>query len=418
MKKILILAVLLASFGFTANHFYPIDGYNLTGIKRLVYLERVKSGEIKSTRIPPGAFRPLDSIQLNLVNRKAEIPELPEVNDTLQQKVDRLFRGLDKNYSIGIIDMTEGRPIRYAQHRESAQYQPGSVGKLVVLTAFFNQLCQIFPEGDFEQRRDLLKTKQIKAGSWALHDHHTIPVYDLETGKLVKRTVQASDVFSLYEWLDHMVSVSNNGAASVVWREAVLMHVFQGHYPDLTFEEGEAYFKNTPKSELSEMAINLVNEPLRELGITEDEWRLGKFFTSGAGAYIPGRGGSTGTPIGLMKFVMALEKGELIDYKSSLEMKRILYMTDRRIRYAAAKKLDSAAVYFKSGSLYSCAKDKGPCGKYKGNVYNYMNSVAIVEHPDGVRYAVCLMSNVLHKNSAYDHLVLASRIDDIIEERD
>ncbi|CDF80871.1 conserved hypothetical protein, beta-lactamase f amily [Formosa agariphila KMM 3901] len=416
MKKLLLLIVVLASFGFTANHFYPIDGYALTGIKRLAYLERVKSGEIKSHRIPPGAFRPLDSIGLNLKDRKSELGAVPQIDEALQGRIEQLFRGLDKNYSIAVLDMTKGQPIRYAQHRESVGYQPGSVGKLVVLSAFFNQLCQILPGGDFEERRQLLKDKIVKAGNWALYDHHTVPIYDLDTQNLVKRTIRATDEFTLYEWLDNMVSVSNNGAASVVWREAVLMHVFQGEYPKLTFEEGEAYFKKTPKSELSEMAINLVNEPLRELGITEEEWRLGKFFTNGAGNYIPGRDGSIGTPIGLIKFVIALEKGEIVDEASSLEMKRLLYMTDRRIRYAASKRLDSSAVYFKSGSFYKCDKDKGKCGDYAGNVYNYMNSVAVVEKPNGTRYAVCLMSNVLHKNSAYDHLMLASKIDAIMDD--
>ncbi|MHA7942800.1 serine hydrolase [Formosa sp. 3Alg 14/1] len=418
MKKLLLLIVILGCFGFTANHFYPIDGYTVTGIKRLVYLERVKRGEIKSDRIPPGAFKDLNSIQLNLVDRRSEVENLPEVDKALQGRVEKLFRGLDKNYSMTVLEMTKGEPLRYAQHRESVGYQPGSVGKLVVLAAFFNQLCEIFPGSSFEERQQLLKNKIITAGKWALYDHHTVPFYNLETQKLVKRKVVASDTFSLYEWLDHMVSVSNNGAASVVWREAVLMHVFQDKYPELTFEESEAYFKSTPKSELSKMAIDLVNAPLRTLGITEDEWRLGKFFTSGAGEYIPGNGGSIGTPIGLIKFVMALEKGEVVDEKSSLEMKRLLYMTDRRIRYAGSKSLDSSAVYFKSGSFYKCDKDKGKCGNYMGNVYNYMNSVAIVEKPNGKRYAVCLMSNVLQKNSAYDHLMLASKIDAIIENED
>ena len=418
MKKLLLLIVVLASFGFTANHYYPIDGYTLTGIKRLAYLERVKNGEIKSDRIPPGAFRPMDSIGLNLIERRAEIGNVPEIDMELQKRVDGLFRGLDKNYSMTVLDMTKGQPIRYAQHRESVGYQPGSVGKLVVLAAFFQQLCEILPGSSFQERQMLLKDKIITAGNWALSDHHTVPIYNLESQKLLKRKVQASDKFTLYEWLDHMVSVSNNGAASVVWREAVLMHVFQGKYPKLTFEEGEAYFKNTPKSELSEMAINLVNEPLRELGITEDEWRLGKFFTNGAGNYVPGRDGSIGTPIGLIKFVIALEKGEVVDEQSSLEMKRLLYMTDRRIRYAASKKLDSSAVFFKSGSFYKCDKSKGNCSNYAGNVYNYMNSVAIVEKPNGKRYAVCLMSNVLQKNSASDHLMLASKIDAIMESED
>lgn len=82
-----------------------------------------------------------------------------------------------------------------------------------------------------------------------------------------------------------------------------------------------------------------------------------------------------------------------------------------------APQLSDAAVYFKSGSLYKCDRSQGEeCGKYKGNVYNYMNSVAIVEHPSGSKYMVCLMTNVLRKNSAGDHLALASKIDKIIRE--
>ena len=46
-----------------------------------------------------------------------------------------------------------------------------------------------------------------------------------------------------------------------------------------------------------------------------------------------------------------------------------------------------------------------------------MNSVIIVEHPDnGSKYIVCLMTNVLRKNSASDHMYLAGRIDKAIEE--
>ncbi len=47
-----------------------------------------------------------------------------------------------------------------------------------------------------------------------------------------------------------------------------------------------------------------------------------------------------------------------------------------------------------------------------GNVQNFMNSVAIVEQPDGTIYLVALMSNVLRKNSNIDHLEIATRIDD------
>jgi hypothetical protein len=95
-----------------------------------------------------------------------------------------------------------------------------------------------------------------------------------------------------------------------------------------------------------------------------------------------------------------------------------MYMTDRRIRYAQAPQLREAAVYFKSGSLYKCDRSKGePCGKYKGNVSNFMNSVAIIEHPDGTNYMVCLMTNVLRKNSASDHMYLAGSIDKAIRNK-
>ena len=117
-----------------------------------------------------------------------------------------------------------------------------------------------------------------------------------------------------------------------------------------------------------------------------------------------------------MKYLVSLEQGNLIDAQSSLEIKRLMYMTDRRIRYAYSPKIRDASVYFKSGSLYSCDRSNGKtCGEYAGNVYNYMNSVAIVEHPNGKKYMVCLMTNVLNKNSAYDHQALAGRIDDVIQ---
>ncbi|TRZ46462.1 hypothetical protein DMZ48_02040 [Robertkochia solimangrovi] len=402
---------------YTQNDTYPIDGYERTGIRRLARLQMIKNGTIKGT-ILPGADWPLDSIKLNLTDKRGkEIDSFPVPDPDLQIQIEGLFHGLDKNYSISVLDITKDHPVRIALHRENASYQPGSVGKLIVLTAFFTELKKLYPN-NFEKRIALLKSKVIHAGNWALSDHHTVPVFDPETQNYSKRKIAASDDFTLFEWLDHMISVSNNGAASVVWREAMLMQAFGKDYPDLTFEQSEEYFKSRSKTELSEIAIEMINQPLRDLGITEDEWRLGKFFTSGAGTYIPGRGGSTGTTIGLMKWMIKMEQGKIVDEESSLEMKRLLYMTDRRIRYAYAPVLREAAVYFKSGSFYSCTKNEdgtsSGCKEYQGTKYNYMNSVAIVEHPDGTRYLVCLMSNVLGKNSANDHYVLASRIDKIL----
>lgn len=398
----------------SADNLYPIDGYELTGIRRLKRLELIMEGELKEGKPISGAQKSISDIKLNLLGAKGDsLVVLPAADAKFQKSVNALFPNLDESYSLALLDITPGRPMRYASRKENLQYQPGSVGKIAVATAFFTELSKIYPDS-FDQRRALLRDRSVRAGKWAMYDEHTVPIFDLETRKTVKRTVVETDVFSLYEWLDHMLSVSNNGAASVCWREAVLMRVFGKDYPTLTEEQADEYFRTTPKSQLSEIANSVVNDPLRALGITTDEWRLGAFFTKGAGSFIPGRGGSIGTPSGLMKYLVAMERGQVVDSASSLEIKRMLYMTDRRIRYAAAPQLATAAVYFKSGSLYSCKQEEGyQCGKYIGNVNNYMNSVAIVEHTDGTTYLVVLMSNVLKKNSASDHAALASSIDRI-----
>jgi hypothetical protein len=120
-----------------------------------------------------------------------------------------------------------------------------------------------------------------------------------------------------------------------------------------------------------------------------------------------------------MKLVLRMEQGRLVDEWSSREFKRLLYMTERRIRYASSPALAVSAVYFKSGSLYDCEPEPGfNCGPYRGNVRNYMNSVAIVESPAQGRrlhYAVTLISNVLRRNSAATHQGLATDIHRLIQ---
>jgi hypothetical protein len=116
-----------------------------------------------------------------------------------------------------------------------------------------------------------------------------------------------------------------------------------------------------------------------------------------------------------------MEKGRLVDPFSSLEAKRILYSTDRRIRYASAPALADSAVFFKSGSFYDCGGGDCPKAlKYKGTLKNYMNSVIIVETPDRpvpLRYYVTLLSNVLGRNSAVVHQTMGTRIHRLMEER-
>jgi hypothetical protein len=360
-------------------------------------------------------MKSIEDIKLNLYQENASLLDsLPATDPELQKSLNGLFPNLHESYSVALMDITPGKAVRYAERQPTRGFQPGSVGKLAVVTGIFCELENLYPDS-FHLRRQLLRERSVKGGPFAVYDQHTVPIYNPETRQLVKRQVRESDVFSLYEWIDHMLSVSNNGAAAVVWREAILLRVFQKEYPNLTEEAAAAYFRTTSRKELSDLAVAVVNDPLRDMGITEEEWRLGTMFTRGATAIVPPQGGSLGTPEGLMKWMVAMEGGRLIDPETSLEIKRLMYMTDRRIRYAASPALKDAAVYFKSGSLYKCKPEEGyECAKYKGNVNNFMNSVAIVEHGDSLVYMVALMSNVLKKNSNMDHNALASRIDQAV----
>ena len=82
-------------------------------------------------------------------------------------------------------------------------------------------------------------------------------------------------------------------------------------------------------------------------------------FTAGGKAKVPGAGDSYGTARELMRFLLRLEQGRLVDVFSSREIKRLIYLTEVRIRYASSPALATSAVYFKSGSLFQCAPEPG-----------------------------------------------------------
>jgi len=415
MKNIKIWLIGLLMFSMQMESMaYPWDGFSLTGIRRLYYLQLIMNEMVKEKKPVPGAQKTLDQIHLNLMNAKGDsLIVFPLADPGLQKSIAALFPSMDESYSVCVMDITPNKPVRYAYRQEKRGFMPGSVAKLAVVAGLFAELEKLYPDS-FEQRQELLKNRMVRAGKWANYDEHTVPIYTLKTEKLVKKVVEENDTCSLYEWADHMISVSNNAAASIVWKEAILMRAYGPNYPPSPEQEA-MFFKETPKSQLREMAMDVVNEPLRKLGITKEEFTLGSMFTRDAKAMVPGDGGTIASPYGLMKYLIAMERGQIVDSVSSLEIKRLMYSTDRRIRYAASNALDNAAVYYKSGSLYKCKKEEGfACKKYMGNIDNYMNSVVIVEQPDGAVYMVTLMSNVLRKNSANDHFALASQIDKIV----
>lgn len=408
------LICILFLFIFTESIWsYPFDGYEYTGIRRLYRLSLVFDGILKGTVPPSGGLKSIKDIKLNLLGERGDsLQVFPKYDPELLKKINALFPNRDESYSLALLDITPGKPIRFVSRQMERQFMPGSVGKLAIAAGLFTELERLFPD-DIEKRHQLLKSWIIKADRWIVSDHHEVPVFDMETNKFSVRAAKEGDVFSLFEWTDHMLSASANSAASVVWKELILMRAFGSRYP-VSYEEEQEYFKKTPKNELSEIALSIVNDPLRKIGIDKKDWQLGAFFTSTGKSIIPS-GGSYGNPKALLQYLVALERGKIVDQWSSLEIKRLMYMTAKRIRYASAPALQNAAVYFKSGSQYRCKQEEGfICGKYMGNVENYMNSVAIVEQPDGRIYLVALMSNILKQNSAIEHQTLATYIDRIL----
>jgi len=412
MKYILIFC---GSLLMVSVHAYPIDGYRYTGINRLLYQFNVMQDSTIDTKLDKGALLSMSDIKLNLLNNSFA---WPDGDEGLEGKLEDIFKSLEPEYSVSVMDITNSNNIRYAGLNENVAYQPGSVAKIIAAMGLFDALHKVYGD-NWEDIRAVLYNKRVRGNEFVVYDHHTIPIYDISKDKYYNRKAEEDDVFSLYEWLDHMFSKSNNGAASVVMREMILVHIMDDYYECANQEEMDMVINNADRAVLGNLTEDLTNCVLESIAIDRDEYRLGGFFTSGAEKYVPRRGGSTGTTKGLMKFMFALESGQVINERISLEIKRLMYLTDRRIRYASSRSLDNDAVYFKSGSLYSFKPEPGFVRKnYAGNKYNYMNSLAIIEKQDSTqrRYMVALMSNVLRKNSVNEHYALAKKIDDMLKD--
>jgi hypothetical protein len=408
--RLFILMVFALSSSLNA---YPIDGFSQSGIRRLERLRLISAGELQGTMPVEGALKGVEEIRLRLTGSRGDSIGFPLSPDpAMQRELDGLFPNRDESYSIAVLDITQGKPVRYAARQENRTFSPGSVGKLAVAAGLFAELKRLFPD-DLQKRQDLLKNRMVAADQWIRNDDHKVPVFDPDKRTYASRVLHEGDLFSLYEWTDHMLSASANAAASMVWKEVILMRVYSNQYPP-SYEEEVRFFSETSRKVLQELAVAVVNEPLRDAGITQEEWQLGSLFTRRGKEIIPGTA-SLASPTGLLKYLIAVERGKLVDAWSSLEIKRLMYMTAKRIRYASSPRLALSAVYFKSGSLYKCKPEPDfVCKKYMGNVENVMNSVAIVEHPDGRIYCVALMSNILRKNSAVEHQTLATYIDRIL----
>jgi hypothetical protein len=408
-----LAAVAGLAAGFPAGA-YPLDGYPDTGIKRLEAYRMAGQGARRPSFLTRGEMMPARTIGLRL--RDAGGFSVPSPDPELSERIKEMLGADAPHYGIAVLDFSKPSRPRYAAHNPSRPQSPGSVGKIAVLLGWFQALADIHPD-DEDARRRLLYDTEIVANDFIRTDEHLVPAWDFGSSAVDRRPIQEGDRANIWTYLDWMASASSNAAASMMISELMLLRHFGADYP-VPRDRAEAYFRDTPRERLGADLREALVEPLSRNGLDPETLRQGSFFTRAGKQKVPGTG-STATAGALLDYVVQMERGRLVDAFSSLEIKKLLYLTDQRIRYAAAPVLDDAAVYFKSGSLYGCKPEKGyQCTKFMGNRINFMNSVVVVEtvgrNPE-LRYAVVVLSNVLKKNSSDVHQALAERIHRIIE---
>ena len=396
---------------------YPIDGYEHTGIKRLDYFQAVKSEEIADKGVQnyflPGAGLSTSQVVPRLL--QAEIG-FPQRSADFSAQLSKLIPDNPARYSVALLDVSDPDNIRYAAHNPDYLSNVGSVGKILVVLAILSKLNDLYPD-DIDKRQEILRTTVVRADDFSSGDHHKVRLWDVENRSLTRRAIKTGDEGNLYDYMDWTVSPSSNAAAATLQRELVLMSAFGAAYPK-SYEESRAYLDNTPKAELGKLFRSAMDTPITAAGLDIEKLRQGSFFSRVGKGKVPGTS-SHGNPGELVKLLFLAERGQLVDEFSSTELKRLLYMTERRIRYASHPNLKGDAVYFKSGSLYSCKPEDGfTCGKYMGNKRNLLASVAIVESPaqdPNLHYIVVVQSNMLRINSAVAHQTLARNIHKLVQ---
>lgn len=411
--RIVLLAALSSAPTVSA---YPIDAYDASGIGRIEWQRLIEAGDIKGTRQPPGALLPAAEVTPRLLAQPRV--DLPQPDPEFTSAVRAVLNGPVDRYAVSVLDLTDPAQPVYAEINGGVRRNPGSVGKLIVALGLFQALADLYPD-DLDARRRIIRDTVVTADSFVIRDSHTVKFFDPTTRAYERHPLQIGDRARLSEYLDWMISASSNAAASMVIKQIMLLRQFGKRYP-VPVAEADEFFRRTPVSDLDALLARSLEEPVTRNGFDLEQIRQGSFFTRTADARIPGTS-SHATTRALMTYVLRLEQGRIVDEYSSTEIKRLMYQTERRIRYASAPALADAAVYFKSGSLFKCAPEPGfVCRKYQGNVMNLMNSVAIVEYPAHGRrlhYVVTLMSDVLRMNSAVAHQSLASSIQRLMEQR-
>ena len=421
---------------------FPVDDYERTGIRRLKFQQDALDGLHHGPKLVPGQRWPAASIKLRMRDqgRDFELTSATPKDPILQPVLEKVLRQWSwHKYDVVILDITDPAHPRYAAVNENVELTPGSVAKLLVASGMFEQLKQRFPN-DTAARANLLKTTIVTADDWAMKDSHDMPMISgANLDKSTSRRVFIGDKLSLWEWMDGALSASNNSAASMMWREATLMKLMGADYPPAKVNAD--LWKGFGRDALTEASFDIVTKPLLDAGIDPEVLRLRLYFTTGAGKYIRSKS-SGATSLSLVQWLLRVEQGRMVDEWSSLELKKMMYLTRRRVRYLHTHKLDNFAAFFKSGSLFKFKPETTERVQYEGDQLNVLNSLIEIDTtpppPEALAavtgpaadlaaktvsvnsagkpyiYLVAVMSNELKRNAAEDHARLAEAIHSLV----
>ncbi|MCZ7617657.1 MAG: class A beta-lactamase-related serine hydrolase [Myxococcota bacterium] len=413
MKRWLAACALLWGLAPATTAAYPIDAWDETGIERLLAFDLARAPLLEAGGIVPGGLWSKHEVRLRL--QGLDFAQ-PAPDSRFGGQIRKLLGGDAGDYGIAVLDLSDpARPL-YAEHNGGFAQIPGSVGKILVALAWFQALADLFPD-DVEARNRLLRETVVSADAFIVDDQHEVPIWRPGDPKVRRRPIELGDRANLWTWLDWMLSASSNAAASELMAHLVLLK-HHGRAYDGSPEQAAAFWSRGRGA--SGLLGHALSRSVQQSGLDPRQLYQGSLFTRSGRARIP-TAGSTATPRGLLHYLLKMEQGRLVDPWSSLQIKRLLYLTDVRIRYASQPALDDSAVYFKSGSLYGCRHESGfDCRKYHGNAKNLMNSIAVVEsEQDGrsLHYIAVVLSNVLRKDATDMHRDLARQIHHLIETR-
>ncbi len=158
---------------------YPIDGYAYTGIKRLDFYNLAQQGIVSGRQLPAGGKQKLEHIlpsgvDLNFDNLS---------NDATYHSELLSFLGDNKkNYGRALLDLSDPDKPLFIGHNLDYRSNVGSVGKILVGIALFQELAARYPD-DIEARESLLRTTQVVADKFIETDHHKVPLWQVENRK-------------------------------------------------------------------------------------------------------------------------------------------------------------------------------------------------------------------------------------------